>query len=379
MTSIYFVRHAQPEETADDAARVLTAAGLADRNKLTAVFAGVRLDAAYCSDYIRSVQTIEELAKARGLDIQTDARLRERTCGARSGPLTKKRWADFAFTEDGGECLADVTARNIEVVREILAAHEGQNILVGTHGTALSTILHHYDDSFAVEDFFYLFNSLPYVVRLDFDGQAYLGREELYWNERGYPGIAKISTTVYFVRHAQPVKGWTDDRTRPLTEQGKQDRRAVADALRDVDIDAFISSPYARSYDTISLCAAERGMDIATDERLRERKVGINSSPHLAGRWADFDFCEEEGENLRSVQDRNMAALFEILDSHSGQTLVVGTHGTALSSILNYYDHTFGLDEFVRILHSLPYIVRLTFNGRECIGKAEVLKLDRGY
>jgi len=379
MTSIYFVRHAQPEETADDAVRVLTEVGLADSEKLLAIFADVRLDAAYSSDYTRSVQTIMPLAQSRGLDIHTDARLRERRCGARSGPLTKKRWADFTFTEDGGECLADVTARNIEAVRAILTAHESENILVGTHGTALSTILHHYDDSFVVENFFYFFTSLPYVVRLDFDGQKYLGREELYWNERGYPGIAKINTTIYFVRHAQPMKGWADDRTRPLTEQGKQDRHAVSDVLRDVAIDTFISSPYERSYDTISVCAADRGMSIATDERLRERKVGINSAPHLARRWADFDFCEEKGENFRSVQNRNMEALFEILDKHVGKTLVVGTHGTALSSILHYYNPAYGLDDFVRILHSLPYIVRLTFSGRECIGKAEVLKLDRGY
>ena len=30
-------------------------------------------------------------------------------------------------------------------------------------------------------------------------------------------------TRVYFVRHAQPEHDWEEDRTRPLTEEGKKD------------------------------------------------------------------------------------------------------------------------------------------------------------
>lgn len=32
-------------------------------------------------------------------------------------------------------------------------------------------------------------------------------------------------TKVYFVRHAQPDFGWEDDRTRPLTTEGKEDSK----------------------------------------------------------------------------------------------------------------------------------------------------------
>ena len=34
-------------------------------------------------------------------------------------------------------------------------------------------------------------------------------------------------TRVYFVRHAQPEHDWEDDRTRPLTEEGKKDSAIV--------------------------------------------------------------------------------------------------------------------------------------------------------
>ena len=41
------------------------------------------------------------------------------------------------------------------------------------------------------------------------------------------------------------------------------------------------------------------------------------------------------GESLRSVQERNIAALTDILTAERDKTVVVGTHGTALSTILN--------------------------------------------
>ena len=34
-------------------------------------------------------------------------------------------------------------------------------------------------------------------------------------------------TRVYFVRHAQPEHEWEEDRTRPLTEEGKKDSAIV--------------------------------------------------------------------------------------------------------------------------------------------------------
>ena len=59
-------------------------------------------------------------------------------------------------------------------------------------------------------------------------------------------------TIVYFVRHAQPEHAWEDDRTRPLTEEGKRDASVVLDFLKDKEIDVFYSSPYKRSIDTIA-------------------------------------------------------------------------------------------------------------------------------
>ena len=186
-------------------------------------------------------------------------------------------------------------------------------------------------------------------------------------------------TSIFLVRHAQPSEIWEDDRTRPLSELGLEDSKKVTETLENSEISIFYSSPYKRSMDTILDCANRYNMIIHTDERFRERKLGIKSGEFLERRWDDFNFCEDNGENLASVQQRNIEALTEILNNHPGRNIVIGTHGTALSTIMNFYYPLFRCDGFKRIYFSMPYIIRLDFEGERIIKSTELLKIDRGY
>ena len=180
-------------------------------------------------------------------------------------------------------------------------------------------------------------------------------------------------TKIYFVRHAQPEHAWEDDRTRPLTGEGKKDSAIVFEFLKDKHIDAFYSSPYKRSVDTIADSADFFGKDIITDEDLREREKGENGNNHgmFHKRWADHNYHEEGGESIAMVQKRNMRALTEILRDNINKEVVVGTHGTALSTILNFYDKSFGCDDFLRIIDRMPYVIELDFEGDKLVGKVE--------
>ena len=189
----------------------------------------------------------------------------------------------------------------------------------------------------------------------------------------------KSLTKIIFVRHCQSLHPFSDDRTRPLTEEGLRDREVVLDTLKDRHIDAFLCSTFKRSIDTIQTTADFFGMEIKTDERFRERKAGINAAKFREERWADFNFVEEEGECMASVQKRNIEALKEVLKTYEGKTVVIGTHGTALSTILNYYDYSFGVKELLRIVNWMPYIVELTFDGEECIEKKELAHIEKTY
>ena len=139
-------------------------------------------------------------------------------------------------------------------------------------------------------------------------------------------------TRVYFVRHAQPEHEWEEDRTRPLTEEGKKDSAIVLEFLKDKKIDAFYCSPYKRSMDTIEEAADFFTKEIITDERLREREKGPDGNNHgmFQKRWADHNYHEEGGESIAMVQNRNIEALNEILSDNTDKDIVIGTHGTIL-------------------------------------------------
>lgn len=143
----------------------------------------------------------------------------------------------------------------------------------------------------------------------------------------------RMLTKVFFVRHAQPEHNHEDDRTRPLTAEGKADSKIVLETLKDKQIDAFYCSPYKRSLDTIQETADYYGMTIRTDERLREREKG------------------DEGN----------------------------THGTALSAIMNHYRPAFGCDDFLRIIDWMPYIVELDFDGQALTAVCEHAHIEKEF
>ena len=178
-------------------------------------------------------------------------------------------------------------------------------------------------------------------------------------------------TTVYFVRHSTPNFNNHDDLTRELTAQGLKDRELVTAFLWDKGIDAIFSSPYKRAVDTIKEFADAQKMEIGFVPDFRERKVGgswiENFGSFCKEQWEDFDFKLSEGESLREVQKRNIRALNQLLETYADKNIVVGSHGTALSTIINYFEPSFGYNEFEQIKNLMPWIVRFSFEGNKCL------------
>jgi len=179
-------------------------------------------------------------------------------------------------------------------------------------------------------------------------------------------------TTVYFVRHVQADNAVRDGRVRPLTEKGLHDRHLVTEYLRDKRIDAVLSSPFKRAVDTVAPFAQQNGFSIELIEDFRERESDTNwdRSTYFAfseRQWADFSYTLSDGECLAEVQARNIAALRGVLARHKGKNIVIGTHGTALSAIINYYDSTYGFADFKAMVYTLPWVVRMAFDEDRCI------------
>ena len=198
------------------------------------------------------------------------------------------------------------------------------------------------------------------------------------------------TTNIYFVRHAQPDISIKDDMIRPLTEKGIIDTKLVTKTLKDKNISAIYSSPYKRAYDTVKDLAQVIGIEINIAEGFRERKVDTvwvdDFKTFSRKQWDDFDFKLECGECLREVQERNVAALNDVLKNNlgwsqaqpaarpcsRGKNVVVGSHGTALSTIINYFNPDFRYDGFWSIVDKMPYILCFQFENMEFIGMEEI-------
>lgn len=176
-------------------------------------------------------------------------------------------------------------------------------------------------------------------------------------------------TILYFIRHAEPNYENHDDHSRELIPKGLQDSQHLVNLFKGIPIDHFVSSPYQRAIQTIEPLAKERKLSIELDDRLRERKITDQWIEDFTGfsnrQWEDFSYHLPGGESLQQVQDRNIEALQHLINHYPDQTIVIGTHGTGLSTIVNHYKPDFGLQDFEKIKHLFPYIVKFTFTNQE--------------
>lgn len=179
-------------------------------------------------------------------------------------------------------------------------------------------------------------------------------------------------TQIYYVRHAEPNYHNHDDVERELTARGHADAHRVTACLQDKGIAHIYSSPYRRALDTLRPFAEAMRLPIVHVPDFRERKVDAcwidDFDSFSRQQWADFDFHLPGGESLREVQKRNVAALEALLQAHEGQRVVIGGHGTAVSTLLNHYDPSFGHAQFEGIRRIMPWIVRLDFDGSTFLG-----------
>ena len=120
-------------------------------------------------------------------------------------------------------------------------------------------------------------------------------------------------------------------------------------------------------------------MDIEIVDDFRERKISNDwiedFDKFTEMQWNDFNYKLADGETLNEVQSRNIRELHKILMENNEQDIVIGTHGTALSTIINYYDKNFNHLAFNEIKDRMPWIVWAEFEGIELSSINYILSL----
>lgn len=176
-------------------------------------------------------------------------------------------------------------------------------------------------------------------------------------------------TTIYFVRHASSDASVHNPMLRPLTDKGKADAILVAKYFQDKNIHFAFSSPYQRAVDTLLPFTSTIHLPITIVEDFREHETISDSYPDeeyfpfIQKYWSDPTYKLPGDESIHDLQQRNIRALEKILVSCAEKNSMIGTHGMALSSILNFYDSSYGYKDFLSMVKIKPWIVKMTFQN----------------
>ena len=159
-TRLCIVRHGETAWNAEHRVQgqldvPLNAIGQAQALAASNVLAREKFDVIYSSDLIRARQTALLTASRFSMEVVQEKELRERNYGIFERltyaevkveyPEDYARFAardpEYAFRT--GESLKDFYARSIAVISRLANAHQGQNILVFTHGGVLDMFYRH--------------------------------------------------------------------------------------------------------------------------------------------------------------------------------------------------------------------------------------------
>jgi len=131
-----------------------------------------------------------------------------------------------------------------------------------------------------------------------------------------------------------------------LDASGLRQVAALVGLLNDTQIDAIFSSPMQRAFQTALAIGRQRGIDVRTDDRLKEFNTGEfeglnsrilqNKYPEFLEQWrtAPADLIWPGGESLRSTGQRFADILMEKLRDFDEKTVAFVSHGLAIKAVI---------------------------------------------
>ena len=159
-------------------------------------------------------------------------------------------------------------------------------------------------------------------------------------------------TEFLLIRHGQTdwnLEGkYTGQSDIPLNETGRAQAHEAASQLRTDPPDIIYSSDLLRAFNTAKIIAADLGMKIHQDARLREIHQGAWEGLHfneIKSRFADEFAAREDnplevappgGETVGQVQARVLEAVKEIIKAHPSGRVAIVSHGLSLAIIKAY-------------------------------------------
>lgn len=197
-------------------------------------------------------------------------------------------------------------------------------------------------------------------------------------------------TTIYLLRHSQPFRKLLGEynaneveqirnEKNPLSVEGEKLAKELSEREELQNIDVIYSSHYVRTMCTAKYIAENNNIKLNVDERLGERKFGVDDMSELPktyfeDQFRNWDYKLDNGESTNEVSKRMNEILLEILNDNKGKTIAVVSHGTAISTMLKTWCNVI-LNENTKLIE-FYFNNNLVFDGNwNC---PELFKLEFG-
>lgn len=166
----------------------------------------------------------------------------------------------------------------------------------------------------------------------------------------GWTGARGEPTRFLLLRHGQTdlstQRRYSGRGNPALTDAGRRQAELAARYLADKGgIDAVVTSPLQRAYDTAAVAAKALGLDVAVDDDLIETDFGAwegltfaeasERDPEIHRRWLrDTSVLPPGGESFDEVAQRVRRAQSRLVAERGGQTVLVVSHVTPIKTML---------------------------------------------
>ncbi len=364
-TKITVARHAESEGNlapiyqAEVPGTPLTKNGQAQAKDLAKKLKGQRIHHVYASPLDRAMQTAQIVAKAAKAEMTVDDRLREVSFGEYEGKTVD--FTDLSFVRakrakqldadavesiyhfPGMETWSQVSARLLPLLKEILATHKGEHVLVVTH----ADLVQHVRNFFTGEEPRKLVNqpypsfAEPYTFYWDHRAEGPLDlHKEIVDDISWTTGTDADAVTLTVVRHAQSdwniderIAGATD---RPLSNKGRDEAAALRQQLNANDYDVILTSDLQRTQETARIATSGWGKEIAIEPLFREQDLGEwegkileevrKEHPEYPQNFLKDVAIIPGGENRRDFLRRVREAVLMLREKYKGKRVLLFTH-----------------------------------------------------
>ncbi len=184
-------------------------------------------------------------------------------------------------------------------------------------------------------------------------------------------------TKIYLLRHSQPFRKLLGEYNSSDVEQVRNEKnvlsvygeklaREISERKELQNIDVIYSSHYVRAMCTAKYIAENNNIKLNVDERLGERKFGVNDISELPSdffeeQFRNWDYKLEKGESANEVSKRMNEVLLEIINNNKDKTIAIVSHGTAISAMLKTWCNIL-LNEETKLIE-LYFNDKLVFDG----------------